>query len=102
MNFSLSTSVLPSSKCLQSLFVNSSSEGRHLLYDLRELLLNDLRNVGAWSFQNTQEAKDDPANLELELEILHKAKPVAEHEESLLLALHDTQSSHTAVVNRHA
>ena len=82
--------------------MNSSSEGRHLFDNLRELLLNDWRNVGTWSFQNTQEAKDDPANLELELEILHKAKPVAEHEESLLLALHDTQSSHTAVVNRHA
>ena len=72
-----------------------------MLRDLRQLLLHDLGHLSTWHLQDEEEAEEDAANLELQLEGGHELEPVAEEEECLLLVLYHSQRRCVAIINGH-
>ena len=49
-----------------------------LFRDLGHILLDYMRDVTYWGFQDGAESEDDSSDLELKLEVLHETEPVGE------------------------
>ena len=73
----------------------------NLLCDLWKLLLHDLRHIWTGSFQNCEQSKHDPSDLEFQLKVAHKVQPIGEHKVCLSFLLDNSQCLHIVVEQSH-